>query len=97
MEKLTSSEHSQLTSAATSSALPTLPIGMSEVMCASTSGEVVAFMGVFAAGGGLVGLDSQSHAGQGFHAVQGRYSMEAMRAALEAAARRAVDAQTRTA
>jgi hypothetical protein len=40
---------------------------------------IVAFMGVFAAGGGLVGLDSQSHAGQGFHAVEGRYSRGAMR------------------
>ena len=35
---------------------------------------IVAFFGVFAAGGGLVGLDSQSNAGQGFHAIQGRYS-----------------------
>ncbi|MET0554180.1 MAG: hypothetical protein ABW221_14150 [Vicinamibacteria bacterium] len=41
---------------------------------------IVAFMGVFGAGGRLVGLDSHSLPGVGFHAVEGRYSMGAMHA-----------------
>ena len=39
---------------------------------------IVTFIGVFGGTGGLVGLDAHSLNGQGFHAVEGRYTMEAM-------------------
>src|SRR3954454_993405 len=53
VEKLHSSEVNHAMSAATSSARPTRPMGISDVMCASTSGDVVAFMGVSITAGAI--------------------------------------------